>query len=466
MDVATLSFYLFIIERLQQSRRGVVISFILGNSTSFRLIPRSIHNPKSAAVMGAQPETPSSMAQSAKNTIQASASQVWSSIRNLDIESMKRQGISPTNVDGVQQHVTSIENVMRTLFSSCTTGGGAAVASGMEDTMKFTTAAMQSPPSVTDGSVSFRRRDDPEEAARNLCPSAVREEAVYERLFIDSKLRAEEAVYHLREQLEQKKEEWASTQKQTPLSASHHEKKIGGSERGGPIPKPFPVSNPSSSKAKREISIPSKVTDNSGPSNAHRSSPEGVSSSSPLHTNMNMSFDDGISEISAATLQEMAKMYEADETLLHRVYSDITQDPAEPRSENWKKSHDAAVNAASPQRSCGGSSFHKTNALNFTRTRTGRSHGTLSTHRSKGARSMATKSTLSTQTTDFANAFRRDEQKYWQDVVKEDDMHNDPAAESSGRRKSGDLRRPDMVSLFVVSESTYFDRVAIGYLIY
>ena len=162
-----------------------------------------------------------------------------------------------------------------------------------------------------------------------------------------------------------------------------------------------------------------------------------------------MSFDDGISEISAATLQEMAKMYEADETLLHRVYSDITQDPAEPRSENWKKSHDdaAAVNAASPQRSSGGSSFYRANPLNFTRTRTGRSHGTLSTHRSKGARSMATKSTLSTQTTDFANAWKRDEQQYWQDVVKEDDMHHDPAVQPTVRRKSGDLRRPEMVSL-------------------
>ena len=377
-------------------------------------------------------ETPSSMAQSARNTIQASASQIWSSIRtNLDIESMKRQSGSSTRSssddEGVQQQLTSLESVMRAMFSSCTTGGVA----GMEETTNVTITMQSGCPPTGD-----------QEVARNLCPQSVREEAVYERLFMDSKLRAEEAVSHLREQLEQKKEEWASVQKQASLSAAQEKKlQSGGS---GAIPKPFPISNPSS---KREISIPSKVTDGSGPSNggAHRSSSEGVTSS-PLHA-MSMSFDDGISAISAQTLDEMARMYEADETLLLRVHSDVTQDPAEPAMENWKKTH-AEVYGGSPQRS----SFSRSNPLSFTRTRTNRSHGTMSTHRSKGARSMATKSTLSSQTTDFANAWKRDEQKYWQDVVKADDIHNDidPAADPTTFVRSRDLHRPEMVSLVCV----------------
>ena len=334
-------------------------------------------------------ETPTSMAVSAKEKIQASANHLWFSIRNLDMESKKRTA-EKSDVDKSPPGQATLESVMRAMFSSCTTGGA------LDEHMKS-------------GSGSPERTS----SFCNNMPKVSREDPVYQQLFVDSKLKAEEAVSQLREQLELRKE----VQKADPSAADK--------ATTNAVPKPFPISTPTQ---QREISIPKKMLD-TGPS---ISGP--IETTSPLHT-ASMSFDDGISAISAQTLEEMARIYELDETLINRVHSDVTQDPAEPAAENWKSAYPSN---ASPRRN--GS---KMGPLHFTRT--GRSHGTHGTQRSKGTRSIYTKSTLSTQTTEFANAWRRDEQKYWQDIVKEQ-TDLDLAEGSPMTKKVRDLSRPDMVS--------------------
>jgi hypothetical protein len=303
---------------------------------------------------------PTSMAQFAKDKLHASASQFWSSISSTVVTPDKKM-----SKDSEFSPQISLENVMRVMFGSCTTGAGAEVSVDVPD------SAPASQP----------------EKSQNTCPvprsRSSHEEAVYLKLFIDEQIRAEDAVCHLRQQMEQRKEE-RNVQRQTSLTNPFQT-----------IPGPFPVSSPNQ---KREISIPaSKVQDSASPT-------EGTSQ----QKSVSLSFDDSISAISQQTLEEMARMYEEDVTLV-RVFSDVTQQPSDPAMESWKHTQ-TTTNSPKPPRLF---------PLSLTRNR---SHGTINTKGSKGARSFGTKSTLSSQTTGFASAWKRDEQKYWEEVVNEQDV--------------------------------------------
>jgi hypothetical protein len=288
----------------------------------------------------------------------------------------------------------SLENVMRVMFGSCTTGAGVEVSAEVPDSVPVSQP----------------------EKSQNTCQlprsRSSQEDAVYLKLFIDEQIRAEDAVCHLRQQMEQRKEE-RNVQRQS-----------GTTNPFKTVPGPFPVSSPNQ---KREISIPTnKVQDSASPT-------EGL----PQQKAVSLSFDDSISAISQQTLEEMARMYESDVSLV-RVFSDVTQQPSDPAMESWKHTQATTISPKPP----------RLFPLSLSRSR---SQGTINTKSSKGARSLGTKSTLSSQTTDFASAWRRDEQKYWEEVVHEQDVQPGLGDKGNMFLKVRDTRRrsADAVSYLV-----------------
>jgi hypothetical protein len=212
------------------------------------------------------------------------------------------------------------------------------------------------------------------------------------KLFSDGHLRAEEAVCHLREQMEQR-----NTGERSPKSPSP----LKGKEVS--VPGMFPASFPSAQT--RQIDIPN------------------MSQDPPLSVPYSKkSFDDGISIITQYTLDEEAKMYQEENDLLLTVHSDITQDPIEEVEESWKHTVD-------PNRGDSHSLRRQQKGMSpLALTRQGRSHGTMNTKQSRGT--MGTKSTMSTQTNEMASLWKKEEQKYWHDLVEQDAPTN-PASISS-----------------------------------
>jgi hypothetical protein len=344
------------------------------------------------------------MAQSAKDKFQTSASQFWSSIRSLSLEeNMKKPVVSPESpAEEPSGGDTSLESVMRLMFGAC--------AGASPDVQKTSKRDVES------SETSSGSREKSKSTCEPISPNPSQEDAMYTQLFKDEQFRAEEAVSHLREQMEMRKEERSpQTQRQSPP----HSKATKTLQH-----KFFPASSPGSPKKEREITVPNLVSDSPSPPRKH--------TNKQPHVLQNMSFDDGISAISADTLDEMARMYEVDETLLNRVYSDVTQDHVDTTSsvENWHGTAYRNNGMPSPR--------HGAVRMSPLRlARTGRSQGTINTKHSRGTRSFATKSTLSTETTEFASVFRKNEENYWQDVADEQD---DPAkARRRMRSKDADL---------------------------
>lgn len=280
---------------------------------------------------------------------------------------MKRSSSQPdvTTNDDQEGGQVSLESVIRVMFGSCTTGSAEAEPNGCTNpepvSKKEKHKIVPEPPSPT--------RPD---------------ESMYTKIFSDEQLRAEEAVSHLREQLQQQRRTDTSPLRQAP----EHSAKT--------VPRLFPVSSP---QRRKDVAFfkpeSTKKAEPALPTNAQKK------------VNENISFDDGISAISQHTLDDIAKMYEGENSFLQRVHSDITQDPAEPADESWKLTVRPTREASSP--------FRQRGAMgSFSLTRQGRSHGTSHTKQSR-----ATKSTMSTQTNEFASVFRKDEQKYWHDIVEE-----------------------------------------------
>jgi hypothetical protein len=298
---------------------------------------------------------------------------------------MKKPIISPeSTAEEPLGEQTSLESVIRVIFGACT---GADIPQA-ERTYKRDVGS----------ETSSRSREKSKSTCEPTSPNPSQEDAMYAQLCRDEQFRAEEAVSHLREQMEQRKEE-RSPHRQSPP----HSKPTKS------LHKFFPASSPSSPKKEREITVPTLVRDSPPP-------PKTRTNKKP-HAPQNMSFDDGISAISAHTLDDMARMYEVDANLLNRVHSDLTQDYVDTGVENW---HGTAYrNGGMP------SSRHGAVKMSPVRlARAGRSQGSIITKHSRGTRSFATKSTLSTQTNEFISVFRKNEQNYWQDVADEQD---DPA---------------------------------------
>jgi len=117
-------------------------------------------------------------------------------------------------------------------------------------------------------------------------------------------------------------------------------------------------------------------------------------------------FDDGISSISASTLEDMALAYEAMDGI-SRMRSDVTQDPHQKVEESWKQT---VVRK--------GGTLREPGMAPICLSRDGRSSNTRYSHQ--------TKSTVSTQSEEFVSVFRRNELDYWNDVAKEDDVRGKP----------------------------------------
>lgn len=244
--------------------------------------------------------------------------------------------------------------------------------------------------------------------------------------------RAEQAVSMLREQQQQLQRTEAYSATNTSAAAAQ------GSSTAFPL---------LSSSSKQHVITPPPNNNNNNNSNNTKkktissffpaSSPRSTKDASPaskqatttiqvIHNDV--SFDDGISCISAHTLDEMARHHDAMD--LDRVHSDVTQDPAENMLhggvENWQQQHQQSSNGnrfplrhPSPHRS------NKNRVSPFKFGRSGPSYGTYTTKNTKASHA-------SHSTTDFASVWRKNEENYWQDVVREEET---PSAEKSSRQQ-------------------------------
>lgn len=141
----------------------------------------------------------------------------------------------------------------------------------------------------------------------------------------------------------------------------------------------------------------------SSPSNNTTTTKSNQSTNGPMFENVipeNATFDDGISAISAHTLEDLALAYSAMDGI-SRIRSDLTQDPNLHVEESWKQTV-VRNGTVAPHSLC----------------REGRSTNTRY--------SCQTKSTASTQSEEFVSVFRRNEQDYWNELVREEDFRRSP----------------------------------------
>jgi hypothetical protein len=271
------------------------------------------------------------------------------------------------------------------MFSSCTARAGVVVDNN--------SAAPYSPSSKSFPEKQLKVRHPKTTATRRPHPETP-ERIAFKIFKSNEALRAEEAVFQLREQLEnQQFDVQYEAEQRKPCSPVKN------------LPKLFPNSTPA-----QKLAVPEHLVQQSSPHTPPRETIGGAGDSNFA--------DDGISVISQVTLENMARRYDLDNPhKMHRVHSDTTQQPGNTAVETWR--HTAA-----------GSPKHKTGLSPVRLHRVNRSHGTMNT-----------KSTLSTQTTEFASVWRRDEQQYWKDITGEKEP--DPAEEGVSRfnNKLTDVRK-------------------------
>ena len=287
---------------------------------------------------------------------------MWSAIRTMST-AWEDQNATGTQLTKWKKAVeVDLETAYNTVFGKCTTGDSASVH----------TAAGQ----------SYTQSRECERVVP-ASPSRVKEEYFYSQFLQDERQRAVQAVNHL--------------QKTKP----HNSASTSTPDRS--IPKPFPVSSPSN-KVTNSFVVPSSVTQ--------------PISSSPVKAPVvsNMSFDDGISAISAHTLDEMVRLSDvAKSQRLGPVRSDLTSEDFALGSMSHEES--ALFPVLTPRRE----GPETTNHLSPHGLSKRRSFGTHASQRSKGNRSMQTKSTQSTQSSHFESLWRKDEQRYWENAVDEGD---------------------------------------------
>lgn len=251
---------------------------------------------------------------------------------------------------------------MKTMFGSCTTG-----------------IPHEPTTPTSDSSRSSKSRSC--EPSEPLSPSREKEEFFYSQFRAKDHSRAEreQAVSAMRERVQA-----------TPKTP----------ERKKPsLSKPFPVSSP----ARKEHPVPPILVREIAPPPTNRSQSEIAGG---------ISFDDGISCLSAHTLDEMARQ---DDVRKGRRVGTVRSDLMSEGFETIDTIHSKESSLFSPPFSPAriNENDDKFGApIDLTR---GNSRNTYSSKKSNG-----TKSTRSSQTTEFENAWRQDEQIYWQDVVEQD----------------------------------------------
>jgi len=224
-------------------------------------------------------------------------------------------------------------------------------------------------------STSFRRRE------RNSKSSRRRESS-------SASARAKQAVYSLREKAEQRE--------------------TSPSNRKPSVSRPFPVSSPQR-KGKQEVPyLVHEVVPPPPPPNV----PELGSAT----------FDDGISAISAHTLEELDRQNKLKKPhKFNAVHSDLTHEGFEAPIKNTVSNESSLFPAEGEERDCVGES------IEFSRGRSNQTWGSKKTFQS-----------MSTASTDFENVWRQEEQKYWQETVQKEEKA--PAV------RQGSVRRHNMTT--------------------
>lgn len=223
------------------------------------------------------------------------------------------------------------------------------------------------------------------------------------------------------------------------LRKKDEQRETSPSKRKSSIPRPFPMSSPQRKTSRDAPSVPYLVQEVGPATPSH--------SISDLSTR-NATFDDGISAISAHTLEELERQNQLKKPHhLIAVRSDLTQDEG--------------LETINPIMSKGSSTLFPGLEENerdksmrpYDLYRRGRSNNSWD---SKGRdRSFQT---MSTQTTDFEKMFYQNEQEYWEDTVQQDENSSSSVRKGTIRQihmlvkeryrsKSGD----DSVSLYLVN---------------
>lgn len=342
------------------------------------------------------------MAQCAKDKLQASAHQIWSSIRSFDETnpptSNGEQQQQSTNGEGnssaqptpaentAAMSLEKIENVFKVMFGSCTAGIPMPHRSPPSEPVPTTAAA-----GSMRRSRSSRSRDFV--AARDMG------EHVYEQLFMDDQARATRAVEGLR-----------AKSASTPSSKSpsrHFSSYFGASNT--PLNHSVPVA---------------------------AASPPLPLATSGIDVNGDFDFDDGISAISNHTLEEMAMVHDHRQSVTPSKRSTANT----PSSKTKKTVDNISHPLSTRSRTRAAPSQHTTivPTSNTTKSQTprsplpvhpmpsmmtpikvsrGPSQVTVSTKTSK-----CTKSTSSTQDShsEFASVWRKEEAKYWDNEVEKE----------------------------------------------
>lgn len=305
---------------------------------------------------------PMEMAQCARDKLQASAREIWSSIRSFDASARKEGDDAPqSTASAPTMSLERIEHMLKVMFGSCATG------------MPHSSPEAEPAPStrpVERRSRSARSRD------------FMTGEHVYAQLFMDDQARATRAVNGLRERAASSPRS-RRRKEQVPLSTT------AGFAAGSPVPVALPTA---------------KAVDASD----------------------DFSFDDGISAISASTLEEMARIHDHKTTFYSK--SKLKVDHSIIMVETISHPHSNRSGSEEPIPSLVKAS---TDPLKFTR---GRSNGTT-----------GTKSTKSSHGSEFANTWKEEERKYWDCVVQQDQRaeknsamtrHTTQVFNSKARRRS------------------------------
>lgn len=334
---------------------------------------------------------PPSVAESARK-LQRSAKDLWASLRAMSIDDVltgkrsKDDEESGTETEAPMA-LEKLESLARLMFGSCTT-------------------AMEVPSPVPP---HYQHHEDSPSSKRNKSrtvpssPHQEKSEVLFVPFMPDEHQEAEKVVSSLREK--------DVELRRTPHSPASPPKLESG------LPRMFPASSPK--QTKEIIFVPAVIQDN-GPLREIASGPC-------------LTFDDGISAISAHTLEEMVRLDEMAkssngaivqksssggkwELIINKSGESSLFPPSTPNHDTLleRKKPDAVPEEYPQHNVCANGS-----PASLSRSRSHSSRGTRST---RGTKSTFTKSTLtrSTQTTtsgEFEHKWRRDEQDYWNDVV-------------------------------------------------
>ena len=376
---------------------------------------------------------PLEMAQCAKDKLQASAQQIWSTIRSFD--DTNNPTTATNNGEQQQQHCTSaegtssaqaqssaaentaamslekIENVLKVMFGSCTAGIPMPYRSPPSEPVPTSTA--------TGGAIRRSRSS----RSRDFVYTRDMGEHVYEQLFMDDQARATRAVEGLRAKS-------ASTPTSTK-SPSRHFSSYFGVNNNTPTGHNIPA-------APVSPAMPLAATD--------------------IDVNGDFDFDDGISAISNNTLEEMAMVHDHRQSIspskrstaesssrknsTHRT--GVVDTISHPRSTRSRRTEPSSQQTATPP-----PAKTKSQATNRSplpvhpmpsmmtpiKVSRGPSHVTVGTKTSKG-----TKSTSSTQDShsEFASVWQKDEKAFWNNEVEKEKK---AMRKGSGRSSTKSRRR-------------------------